>query len=148
MAAGGLYLFGRHVWNSGGHKTEVPGITVKSEVLTIYAPRVLIKFAKTHPEIATNNELVQLVREEHVNVWFATSVRNYQADGIFADVEATFRPGEMPEYFDSTKAVLLTLAGNPPGSGGVNYTKAEIIVMEDTFLEMEPVEGLRRLLRQ
>jgi hypothetical protein len=63
-----------------------------------------------------------------------------------ANVQASYRPGEMPVYFDNTKAVLLTLAGNPPRSGAVNYMKAKIVVMEDTLIEMEPVEGLRQLL--
>jgi hypothetical protein len=146
MAASGLFLFGRHVWHSGGRQTEMPGITVKSEILIIYAPRALITFAETHPEIATNDELVRLIREEQPSVWFAVGARNYQADGIVANVEASYRPGEMPEYFDTTKAVLRTLAGNPPGSGAVDYTKAKIVVMEDTLMELEPVEGLRRLL--
>ena len=146
MAASGLFLFGRHVWHSGGHKTEMPGITVKSEILTIYAPSALIRFAKTHPEIATNDEPLQLLREEQLSLWFAVAVRNYQADGIVANVAASYRPGAMPEYFDNTKAVLLTLARNPPGPGAVDFTKAEIVVIEDTMMELGPVQGLRRLL--
>ena len=145
-AASGLFLFARHVWQSGGEGTETSGITVKSEVLTIYAPRALIIFAEKYPEIATNDELVRLIREEQPSVWFAVAARNYQADGIVANVEASYRPGDMPEYFDNTKAVLLTLAGNPPGSGAVDYTKAKIVVMDDKLMELEPVQGLRRLL--
>ncbi len=146
MAASGLFLFGRHVWHSGGHETEMPGITVTSEILTIYAPRALISFAKSHPETPTNEDLLRLIREEHLRVWFAVAVRNYQADGNFADVHASYRPGEIPEYFDNTKAILLTLAGNPPGSGPVSFTKAKIVVLEDRLLEIEPAEGLRQLL--
>jgi hypothetical protein len=46
----------------------MPGITVRSEILTIYAPRALIIFAKSHPEIATNDELVKRIREDQLRV--------------------------------------------------------------------------------
>jgi hypothetical protein len=69
-------------------------------------------------------------------------------DGAFvvANVTASYRPGAMPEYFDNTKAVLLTLARNPPGPCTVDFTKAEIVVIEDAMMDLGPVQGLRRLL--
>ena len=115
MGAAGLSLFGRHVWNAGAPQTEPSGITIRSEILTIYAPKALIDFAKAHPEITTNDELVRLIREAKLNVWFATVGRNHQANGFFTDVPIWYRPGERPECFDNAKAVLLTLAGNRPG---------------------------------
>jgi len=57
MGASGHFLFGRHVWNASAPQAELPGITVRSEILTIYAPKALIDFAKAHPEITTNDEL-------------------------------------------------------------------------------------------
>jgi len=86
MGAAGLFLFGRHVWNASAPEREPPGITVRSEILTIYAPKALIDFAKAHPEITTNDELVRLIRQAKLNVWFAIVARNHQANGNFADV--------------------------------------------------------------
>jgi hypothetical protein len=146
LGVAGLLFFGRHVWNAGAPQREPPGITVRSEILTIYAPKALIDFAKAHPEITTNDELVRLIREAKLNVWFATVTRNHQANGIFADVPIWYRPGERPECFDEAKAVLLTLAGNRPGPGTVDYTETETEVLEDAMMEMEPMEGLRQLL--
>jgi hypothetical protein len=143
-----LFLFGRHVWHASAPKRESPGITVRSEILTIYAPKALIEFAKAHPEITTNDELVRLIRQSKLNVWFAIVARNHQADGIFADVPIWYRAGERPECFDNTKAVLLTLAGNRPGPGTVDYTNARTEVIDDALMKMEPVEGLRQLLTQ
>jgi hypothetical protein len=146
MGAAGLSLFARHVWNAGAPQREPPGITIGSEVLTIYAPKALIEFAKAHPEITTNDELVRLIREAKLNIWFATVTRNHQANGIFADVAISYRPGERLEWFDITKAVLLALAGNPPRPGTVAFTNAKTEVIEDAMMDIEPVDGLSQLL--
>jgi hypothetical protein len=148
LGVAGLLLFGRHVWNAGAPKTEPSGITVTSEILTIYAPKALIDFAKAHPEITTNDELVRLIREAKLNVWFAIVARNHQANGYFTDISIWYRPGERPECFDNTKAVLLTLAGNRPGPGTVDCTNARTEVIDDAMMEMEPKEGIRQLLTQ
>jgi hypothetical protein len=145
MGAAGLFLFARHVWNASAPQREPSGITVRSEILIIYAPKALIDFAKAHPEITTNDELVRLIRQAKLNVWFAIVGRNHQANGNFTDVAVSYRPGERPECFDSTKAALVTLAGNPPGSGTGAFTNARIEVIEDAMMEMEPVDGLRQL---
>jgi hypothetical protein len=144
----GLFLFGRHVWNAGAAQPQRPATTIRSEIVTIYAPKALIDFAKAHPEITTNDELVRLIREAKLNVWFATVTRNHQADAIFADVALWFRPGERPESFDNTKAVLLTVARNRSGPGTVDFTNAKIEVLEVATMEMGPVDGLKQLLTQ
>jgi hypothetical protein len=148
IGAAALFFFGRHVWNSGAPQLEPAGITVSSDVLTIYAPQALVDFAKAHPEITTNDELVRLIREAKLNVWFAIVGRLYQANGTFADVSVSYRPGERPECFENTRAVLLTLAGNRPGPGTMAYMNTETQVIEDAMMELEPVEGLRRLLKR
>jgi hypothetical protein len=147
IGAAGLFLFGRHVWNASAPQTEPSGITIRSEILIIYAPKALIDFAKAHPEIPTNDELVRLIREAKLNVWFAIVDRHHQANGNFADVAISYRPGEKPECFDHVKAVLLTLGGHRPVPGTVDYTNARIEVIDDAMMEMEPMEGLRQLLK-
>jgi hypothetical protein len=148
IGAAGLFMFGRHVWNASVPQPEPPGITVRSEILTIYAPKALIGFAKAHPEITTNDELVRLIREAKLNVWFATVARRHQANGFFTDVSIWYRPGERPECFDDAKAVLRTLAGDRRGPGIMVYTNARTEVIEDAMMEMEPADGLRQLLTQ
>jgi hypothetical protein len=146
LGVAGLFLFGRQVWTASAPQTEPSGITIRSEILTIYAPQALIDFAKAHPGITTNDELVRLIRQAKLNVWFAIVAREHQAHGIFADVPIWYRPGERPECFGEAKAVLLTLAGNRPGPGTVAYANAKTEVIEDAMMEMEPMEGLRQLL--
>jgi hypothetical protein len=146
LGVAGLFLFARHVWNAGAPQREPSGITVRSEILIIYAPKALIDFAKAHPEITTNDELVRLIRQAKLNVWFAIVGRNHRADGNFGDTAICYRPGERPECFGDTQAVLLTVAGNRPGPGTVAYRNAKTVVIEDAMMEMEPVDGLRQLL--
>jgi hypothetical protein len=146
MGAAALFLFGRHVWTASAPQAEPSGITIRLEMLTIYAPKALIDFARAHPEITTNDKLVRRIREAKLNVWFATVTRNHQANGNFTDVAISYRPGERPECFDYTQAVLHTLAGNRPGPGIVDYTNAKTEVIEDAMMEMEPLDGARQLL--
>jgi hypothetical protein len=146
IGVAGLFLFARHVSNGGAPQTEPSGITIRSDILTIYAPIALIDFAQAHPEITTNDELVRLIRQAKLNVWFAIVGRNHEANGNSAEVAVSFRPGERPECFDNTKAVLLALAGNRPGPRAVAYRNAKTDVIEDAMMEMEPVDGLSLLL--
>jgi hypothetical protein len=148
LGIAGLFLFARHVWNAGARQTEPSGITIRSEILTIYAPKALIEFAKAHPEITTNDELVRLIRQSKLDVWFAIVRRNHQVNGNFTDVAISYRPGERPECFDDTKAALITLAGNARGPDTMSYRKAKTVVIDDAMMEMEPADGLLQLLTQ
>jgi hypothetical protein len=142
IGVAGLLLFGRHVWNASVPQTEPSGITIRSEIPTIYAPKALIDFAKAHPDITTNDELVRLIREAKLNVWFAILTRHHQANGRFADVAYWYRPGEKPECFDNARAALLTLAGNPPEPSTVDFRNTKTKVLDDAMMEMEPVDAL------
>jgi hypothetical protein len=146
MGAAGLFLFARHVWNASAPPSEPSGIAIRSEILTIYAPNALIDFANAHPEITTNDELVRLIREAKLNVWFATVARLHQANGFFTDVPIWYRPGERPECFDDAKAALRMLAGDRRGPGIMAYTNARTEVIDDAMMKIEPAEGLRQLL--
>jgi hypothetical protein len=146
LGAMALVSFGRHVWEVGASRSEPPGLTVRSEVRTIYAPRGIIDFARAHPAIATNDELARLVREAGLEAWFGVVFRCYQGNGDVVDVPVAIRSGENPLVFENTRAVLCLLAGGAGGWPAADPTKVEIEVIEDNLMSMEPVEGLRRVL--
>jgi hypothetical protein len=146
VGAAGLFGFGRHVWHAGAAKAEPSGIPVRCEIRTVYAPQALIDFAKAHPDVGTNDEFVRLIREANLNVWFATVSRYYHADGSFADLPVSYRPGEWPDNFNYERDFLLTIAGNPPESGSEDWTDARVEVIEEAMMEMAPLGGLRQLL--
>ncbi len=148
LGAMALFSFGRHVWNASASRSEPPGIVVRSEMRTIYAPREIIDFAGAHPAVATNDELVRLVREARLEAWFGVVFRSYQGNGDVVNIAMAIRPGENPQVFENTRAVLCLLAGKPTGSPAADRTKVEMEVIEDALMGMEPVEGLNRLLRR
>ena len=93
LGAMALVSFGRHVWKAGASRSEPPNLTVRSEFRTIYAPRRIIDFAGAHPAIATNDELVRLVREARLEAWFGVVFRCYQSNGEAVDLPVAVRPG-------------------------------------------------------
>jgi hypothetical protein len=138
----GLCLFGRSVWNEGNGHAASSGSAVHWKVQTVYAPKALIEFARENPEISNHVELLRLIRKERLNVWYAVVL----VDGVFAKMRIAYRLGDEPDRFRNEKTVLLRLAGRPPGSGYWDYAEAEVVVIEDAFMDMEPVEGLMSLL--
>jgi hypothetical protein len=146
IGAMALFSFGRHVWEAGAGRSGPPGLTVRSEIRMIYAPQAIIGFASAHPAIATNDELVRLVREARLEAWFGVVFRNYQDNGDKVDLAMAIRPGEKPEDFGNTRGVLCQLAGKPTGSPAVDRASVEIEVIEDALMDMEPVDGLKRVL--
>jgi hypothetical protein len=146
LGAMALVSFGRHVWEAGASRREPPGLTVRSEIRAIYAPRRIIDFARAHPAIATNDELVRLVREARLEAWFGVVFRNYQANGDGVDLAMAIRPGGNPQAFETTKGVLCLLAGDATRSPAADRTNVEIEVIEDAWMNIKPVEGLKRLL--
>jgi hypothetical protein len=141
-----LFAFGRHVWEAGAGRNVWPGLIVRSEIRTIHATRGLIDFARSHPAIATNDELARLVREARLDAWFGVVIRSYQGNGHAVDVPVAIRPGEDPLVFENARAVLCLLAGDAAGSPAADPTDVKIDVIEDALMSMEPVEGLRRVL--
>jgi hypothetical protein len=141
-----LVSFGRHVWKAGASRSEWPGLILRSEIRAIYATRRIIDFARAHPAIATNDELARLVREARLDAWFGVVIRSYQGNGGAVDVPVAIRPGEDPMVFENTRDVLCLLAGDAAGAPAADPTDVEIEVIEDALMNMEPVEGLRRVL--
>jgi hypothetical protein len=141
-----LSSFGRQVWNAGTSRSETPGIVVRSEFRAMYVPKRIIDFARAHPAIATNEELVRLVREARLDAWFGVVFRCYQSNGEVVDAAMAIRPGENPQAFENTRGVLRLLVGHNARSPVADRTNVEIEVTEDAWMNMEPVEGLKRLL--
>ena len=146
LGAMALVSFGRHVWKAGASRSEPPNLTVRWEFRTIYAPRRIIDFARAHPAIATNDELVRLVREARLEAWFGVVFRCYQSNGDVVDLSVAVRPGEQPQFFENTRGVLCLLAEDAAGSPVADRTAVEIEVIEDALMNREAVEGLRRVL--
>jgi hypothetical protein len=44
----GLFSFARHVWDAGASRDEPPGLTIRTEIRTIYAPKGMNPPARLH----------------------------------------------------------------------------------------------------
>jgi hypothetical protein len=149
LGAMALVSFGRQVWQAGASPSpdeSGPSLTVRSEFRAIYASKGVIDFARAHPAIATNDELIRLVREARLGAWFGVVFRTYLDNCDVGDIAMAIRPGERLGDFGNTRGVLCLLAGKPTGSPVVDRTSVEIEVIEEALMNMEPVEGLRQVL--
>src|SRR4051794_19623100 len=81
LGAMGLFSFARHIWDAGASRDEPPGLTVRTEIRMIFARQRIIDFARAHPAIATNDDLVRLIREAKLDAWFGVVFRYYQDNG-------------------------------------------------------------------
>ena len=134
LGAMALFSFGRHVWDAGAGRSpdeSGPGLSVWSEIRTVYASKGFIDFARAHPAIATNDELVRLVREARLGAWFGVVFRTYLDNCDVGDIAMAIRPGERLGDFGNTRGVLCLLAGKPTGSPAVDRTSVEIEVIEE-----------------
>ena len=146
LGAMALYSFGRRVWDAGASRSEPSGLIVRSEIRTIYATKRIVDFARAHHAIATNDELVRLIREARLEAWFGAVFRGYQGNGDAVDIATAIRPGERFQDFENTRHVLCLLAGDAAGTRVADRANVEIEVIEDALMKMEPVEGLKWLL--
>jgi hypothetical protein len=146
VGAAALFGFGRHTWKSRVDETEDHSMTLRCEVLTIYTSKAFVEFAKAHPDITTNAELVRLLGESKIDGWFATVSRLHQANGAVTYLALSYRLGDRLECFNETKVVVRALARDCLGPDAADCENAQIEVVEDAMMGMEPVQGLRQLL--
>ena len=120
---------------------------IRAELLTLYASQALIDFCKNHDvsAIASRDELMCLIECEAMQTrWYGSTVRLFQADGRSRDSSGLgflTEPG-----FSHTLAVLQTLAGRPPRTSKLDYSRARIVVISRELENEEPLCVLEQLL--
>jgi hypothetical protein len=123
------------------------GIIVHSEVLLIVLPEALTVMAKQQSLSALRNhgELRRCLQLEHQeDVWYALTIRGYQANGHFADITYIRRPYADSEYLPELIAVLATVAGHPPQDAAADFSTASVHVMPADSWKRDP----RRLIAE
>ena len=145
LGAMGLYSFARHVGDAGASRSpdgSGPGLTVRSEIRTIYAPKGIIDFARAHPAIATNDELVRLVRERGSKYGSASCSGTIKATETW--LTSRWRSDrERTRWSSRTRgACCAYLAGDAAGSPAADRKNVEIEVIEDALMSMEARRGI------
>jgi hypothetical protein len=120
---------------------------IRAEILTLYASGGLIDFCKSHDlsAIASRDELMCLIECEGLQEsWYGSTVRLFQANGRSRDssgLGSVTEPG-----FRHSLAVLQTLAGRPPRTAQLDYSRARIVVVPPELENEEPLLVLEQLL--
>ena len=116
---------------------------VKTEVLTIYAPDRLIKFASDHGPFRDHNGLaLALKRAELDGYWYAIEIGYTMADGEHEISTTVMTPGQNSSQFSSVKTVMETLAGRPPAYPNLDFGDADILVIDEAYMGGNPMETI------
>jgi hypothetical protein len=150
-----LTLFATHVTRQPQECEPADAISaaiiVRSELLRLWLPRTLAELAKRQaqsPIVRTHDDLQQFLDLQHQqDLWYALSIRAYQANGIFSDV-TYIRKADDSEYFRELVEILAAAAGNPPYYPTMDLSRASVHVIADEFLKREPREVMAELLGQ
>jgi hypothetical protein len=125
-------------------------VIVRSEVLCIWLPQTLTELAKRQAQsrfVRTHEELQRFLDLKHQQtLWYALSMRAYDANGEFSDVTCIRRPYDDSLYFPEVVAILATVAGTPPHEPNSDFSRASVHIIADEFLNGEPREVMAELL--
>lgn len=125
---------------------ESEAVTIRMELLTVFATQILVDFAKTH-QFESHAELMKLIESAGLSrEWLAVHTRQHNSDGTSVMVPRAYRPSERPWDFEAIHAAFAALAGNAPRPGQFDLSRVEIVMLERTLMEKEPEEGLNLLL--
>jgi hypothetical protein len=121
----------------------------QSEVRAIYAPRVLIEFARRFnvAGIESNEHLKRLVQAEHLQeAWYGMTIRDSFTDGGFSDETIIERPGAREGSYGRARSVLYTLAGGREPWGSFNPTKVKVVVVPTKLGDEDPAATMADLI--
>jgi hypothetical protein len=148
VGIGCLVRFGHSVANHNAkHEQVKDDAIVRAEILTLYASQRLIDFCRNHDlcAIASRDELMCLIECDGLeNSWYGSTVRLFQANGRSRDSSGW---GSLTDSsFRHNLAVLRTLAGRPPQTPKLDYSRAKIVVIPHQRENEDPLMVLEQLL--
>jgi hypothetical protein len=118
------------------------GIIVRRECVRIWLHPALYELAgrlsdqelRSQDAFARNTEQPGLT-----NAWYVITIRLIQADGKDAVVSSIHHPFQTgPAFSSEFPDVLATAAGRPPRTGPVDYSAAEVGVVPERLLSLDP----------
>ncbi len=107
------------------------GVIIRSEILYVCLPQVLIDLAKceleSHVDSKYEDWKTALERHGHENICYELLVRGHQINGRSADITFVRYPHREPEHFQELVDVLATASGRPPvGNPALDYSRTTI----------------------
>jgi hypothetical protein len=126
------------------------GMIVRWECLNVWLHPALYDLARRFSESGELPSQEALLRNAEQpglkEAWYILTLRAVQANGQSAVISMIRRPYETaPAFSDEFVDVLATAAGRPPRSARIDYLRAEIGVVPDRLLSLDPREAFDEL---
>jgi hypothetical protein len=77
--------------------------------------------------------------------WYALNFRGDQIDGRAAEITQIRHLSEVADSVPELRDVMATLAGKPPRSESVDFSRAIVVIIPDELRDMDPREAITRL---
>jgi hypothetical protein len=126
------------------------GVNVRSEVLYVCLPEILIDLAKRdlaiHVAPSHQDWMTALERQGHENVCYGLLVRGHQINGRAADIVFIRYPHREPENFQELLDVLAIAAGRPAaGHPPRDYSRTTVQIAPTNASRHEILERIKAL---
>jgi hypothetical protein len=126
------------------------GIFLRSEVLDIWLPQTFVELASHQArtgELRTHDELQRFLEVRgQGGLWYAVTIRGYQAEGRHEDLTEIRWPQQGARDFPEFLAILSALAEDQPTDPANQYSTASFHVLPQALIEREPREVMAELL--
>jgi hypothetical protein len=126
------------------------GVSIRWECACIWLHPALYDLARRSGEsgeLRSHDALVRLAEQPGLkDSWYVITERGIKSDGSAAVISFIRRPFEMmADLTTEFPDVLATAAGKPPRSTEVDYSRAEVGVVPDRLLSLNPREAFYEL---
>jgi hypothetical protein len=115
---------------------------VRCELINILIPAAFHELANGPGECATPESYEALRRclkgRGLEKAWYMLVFRRLQVDGKVETATRCGRPFENAGQFPEFQAVLAAIAGNPPSSPLADFSTAQVSIIPERFLKVEP----------
>jgi hypothetical protein len=132
-------------------KDPLDAIVSRSEVIDLYLPRTLIEVANhqtQQPPLRTHEELRRSLEvQHHRDLWYAVTLRGFQANGEFADTTFIRRPYAETDRFAEFLEIMAAATASPPKLWR-NLASATVHLIPDELSERDPREVITELIGQ
>ncbi len=132
-------------------KDPLDAIVVRSEVIHLYLPRTLIELANhqtQQPPLRTHEDLRRSLEvQHHRDLWYALTLRGFQATAEFADTTFIRRPYAEADRFEELLEIMAAATGSPPDLWR-NLSSATVLLIPDELPERDPRAIITELIAQ
>ncbi len=122
------------------------GLSVRSEVITLWIPSTLRDFARVEsgPDLEGSPEalIADLKRVGLVDAWYALTYRHTRVDGGVAEMTLLRRISGVSTALDDLQDILIAIAGLPPRPGSTDFSHVAIKIIPELHEASESHESL------